>query len=850
MPVTTPESESAVKPPIHPRLAFALAVLFFCSGAVALVYEMLWLRRLALVFGSAAPAMAATLAAYFAGLGCGAYVLGRMSAHSLRPLRWYAALELLIGLGALAVNPILDLSTHFFPALFGRLSNAPAAFIAVKTILAFVALFLPTFCMGGTLPLLGAALDAGRRHLGTTAGLLYTLNTFGAAVGTLAAPFILLPSLGGRATLWICVATNLALALAAWGLDRRTSLPLLELQPMPGAKPVTAGNRGQRGGLLALAGLSGAVTFSTQVLWTRAFQQVHENSLHSLSVVVAVFILGLAIGAALLRAGLGRQWPPDTLFVWSWWAGGAALALGPIVFVKLTNGLAYLPPSDSPITYALRLLWLAGAVMLIPVVLLGIALPALMEMAGARRGDHSGRLLGGILAANTAGSVAGALLGGIALPQWFGLWNSLLVISTFLLLTGSALAGRLVKLAHRWLRLALPAAAIVLIAILWWMDLPRVRLNESRGERLLSVVEGTHGIVAVVERAGSRRLKLNNHYALGGTASTGDERVQAHLPLLLHPAPNRVAFLGLGTGLTAGGALFHPTAHIVALELVPEVIDAARKYFSPLEANLFGDPRVKVIAEDARNYLRGSGEKFDVIIGDLVVPWRQGEGALFTREQFEAAKFSLNTDGLFCQWLPLFQLAEEDVRSILRTFLGVFPEASVWRGDFAPDEPALALIGSPRPFAVDPTLLTKRVHEMRADPSNPHFTHPAAVWMYFAGVLDQRDAASYNVPMNTEDFPVVEWRGPLRRADGRGTPRFTGNRLEEWLDHLAAQSAQRLTNLPPVEKQAIRAGRLMAAFSLATSSHQQQKASHLRAELRQSLPSEVFKSLFGSELPP
>lgn len=833
----------------HPRLTFLLGILFFCSGAVALVYEVLWMRRLALVFGSAAPAIAATLAAYFAGLGFGAYFLGRLAPRRWPALRCYALLEVVIAIGALAVNPILDLSTRSFPAIYLRFADSPAVFLLIKIPLAFAALFLPTFCMGGTLPVLGAALDAGRRRLGTTAGLLYALNTFGAAAGTLAAPFLLLPNLGGRAALWLCVATNAALGLTAWLLDKSYSLPAAMSPPSPQPQKEIGHARRTLGGLLLLAAFSGAITFSVQVLWTRAFQQVHENSIHSLAVVVAVFIAGLAVGAALLRAGLRRQWSPNVLLGWSWWAAGITLAVGPLLFLQLTNGLAYLPASGSSLAYALRLLGLAGAVIFVPVVLLGIALPALMEIASSDSPREPGRLLGDLLAANVAGSVIGALLGGFALPQWFGLWHSLLGIAAALLGAGCVVTGRVSKPPPRWLRFVLPTVATLLIVALWRMDLPRVRLNVARGERLLAVAEGTHGIVAVVEREGSRRLKLNNHYALGGTASTGDERVQAHLPLLLHPSPKQVAFLGLGTGITAGGALFHPVDKIVALELVPEAIDAARQYFSPAEANLFADARVRLIADDARHYLRGSGAKFDVIIGDLVVPWRQGEGALFTREQFQIARASLNSGGLFCQWLPLFQLAEEDVRPIINTFLSVFPEASVWRGDFAPGEPALALMGSDRPFIADAALVSKRVLEMRPDPANPHLAHPAVVWMYFAGVLRQRDVASDPGPLNTEDFPIVEWRGPLRRTDATGPPRLTGLKLEQWLDDLAGQSAASIANLPATEQQAVRAGRLMAAFSLASAAGRADEATRIQAELRQSLPDDIFQSLFGPPAP-
>ncbi len=247
-----------------------------------------------------------------------------------------------------------------------------------------------------------------------------------------------------------------------------------------------------------------------------------------------------------------------------------------------------------------------------------------------------------------------------------------------------------------------------------------------QGERLLAVSEGTHGIVAVVEFPGSRRLKLNNYYVLGGTASTLAERMQAHLPLLLHPSPHQVAVLGLGTGITASGALFHPITNITAVEMVPEVVAAARDYFREENDRVLEDPRTRIIIDDARNFLRGTAEKFDVIVGDLVVPWRQGEGALFTVEHFRAARHALAPGGLFCQWLPSYQFSEPEFRIVLRTFLSVFPRVSVWRGDFLAAESAVALVGGVDPFEIKPAEVARRIRELKPDPLNTQLSDLAA----------------------------------------------------------------------------------------------------------------------------
>ena len=284
-------------------------------------------------------------------------------------------------------------------------------------------------------------------------------------------------------------------------------------------------------------------------------------------------------------------------------------------------------------------------------------------------------------------------------------------------------------------------------------------------------------------------MKLDNFYVLGGTASTGDERMQAHIPLLLHPAPKQVAFLGLGTGITTGAALLHPVERVTALEIVPEVVNAAKNYFAAENLGVVNSPQTEVVIEDARNFLRRSGRKFDVIVGDLVVPWRRGEAALYTAEHFIAARRALAPGGIFCQWLPLFQLSEEEFRIVVATFLDVFPHTTLWRGDFSPNDPALALIGNADGVPIDPAMVERRVAELKKDETNPHLTHPAGLWVFLVGPLDPADPSVTAAKRNRENRPWLEILGP--RAHARATrgdrPVFVGRDLESFLAETRAR---------------------------------------------------------------
>jgi len=825
---------------IHETTDRCLAVFLFVSGAVALVYEVAWQRQFALVLGSSSAATAAVLAAYFAGLGAGSLLVGRWTRRCRRPLRLYAIFEVLVGVGALLVGPLLaGLENAYANAAHVFDGNAVALGTA-RVAITFVALLVPTFCMGGTLPLLGQFVDRGQRRLGVTAGRLYAVNTLGAATGALLVPFWLLPAFGLRETVWLGAAANGLLAVTAWWLDHRQLAPSLDLQGQTDADRGTLPHAVKTTGPGGLALASGIGTFALQVLWNRAFAQIHENSMYSFAVIVTVVIFALAVGAQIARVSLRRGIAPRRLLGAGWMLAGLATGVSPFLFLRATNGLSYLSGGEHWLSHALQLAALAGAFVFPAMLFFGVGLPALMEEVGANgETTLAGTRLGRLLAANIVGSVVGALAAGFVLPQWLGLWGALGGVGGVFAVLGL----------RQWLRRSwIVDCALVFVAFgIAWLTvqsgLSRVKVSED--ENLLTLREGTHGITAVVERPGSRRVKLNNHYGLGGTASTGDERMQAHIPLLLHAAPRRVAFLGLGTGISAGGALFHPVEQVTIAELVPEVITVSRQFFAKENEHVLDDPRTRIVADDARHFLRGTAERFDVIVGDLVVPWRAGEGSLFTVEQFALAKRALAPGGIFCQWLPLFQLSEPEMKILLRTFLSVFPRAEIWRGDFSPTQPAIALIGSAGEWRSDPQIVRPRLREMRPDAANPQLRAVGNFWMQWVGVIEASDLPADEVRINSEDRPWVELLGPKLHGAGQSTDAlFIGRRLQAWLDDVQRRSASRMAEWPEPERASAAAGRVLAEFVLRLSEHDEAGAEAAQAELRRRLPDAEYRALF------
>ena len=296
-------------------------------------------------------------------------------------------------------------------------------------------------------------------------------------------------------------------------------------------------------------------------------------------------------------------------------------------------------------------------------------------------------------------------------------------------------------------------------------------------------------------------LKVNNFYAVGGTGVLKLEPRQADVPLMIHPQPRSVFFLGMGTGITAGAALAYPVERVVVCELIPEVVAAARTYFQPYVNGLFDEARVTIVVEDGRNYLRGTTEHFDVVIADLFLPWRVGVGSLYTREHFAAVRARLREGGLFAQWLPLYQMSRDEFGIIARTMLEVFPLVTLWRGDFLAKRSIVMLVG----HADDTPFAPHKLFRVDDIP----FT------AQYAGNLTAARHLLNDYPLNTDDRPLVEYRAPIthRRQRAKVASWFVGDELIDFMDALLqAVPPERdayLQKLPEREFMFVRAGLIL-----------------------------------------
>jgi len=800
-------------------------ILVFVSGFAALVYQVLWMKQLGLLFGNTAHAAAVTLAAFFAGLTLGSWLWGRRSATVPRPLRTYAGLEVGVAVTACVYFFLLGGYHALYPVLYQQVES-DALLLGVKFALALLLVMPPAVFMGGTVPvmaqyLIGSRADAQqatKRPFGTTAPALYAINTLGAASGALLAGFFLPLWLGFRLTYVLAIAITLAATLLAWFISRagEASAPTAsqpdaadQTQTKDGSTTADA-PPGEYLTLTAVCFLSGFGFLALEVLWTRMFMQVLENSVYTFAAILVIVLVCLALGAA-ISSGLARLRAP-TVYVLAvlLMISGLAVAVTPFVFMQVTDQMQILATDASWAGYVGMVFQKAALTIGPPALALGAVFPFLMkaEEKFLRSAGHS---LGRLAAINTTGAILGSLLCGFVLLGTLGMWGTMLLLAAVYLLAvlilpmpwrGSGVATRI-------------AALIVLLVVVVWLNptgLPLVSTDPMRGyeETVLEVWETSAGTVAVTQSERGLTLRLNSHYGLGNTGSAPRERMMTDLPLRIYPQTQTIFFLGMGTGITAGSALspaFENVQRIVVCELVPQVIEAAKKYIADADGHdftggLFTDPRATVIAEDGRHYLMATDQRFDMINGDLFVPFRSGVGSLYTREHFENVKRRLKPGGVFVQWLPLYQVTEHDFKIVARTMLEVFGQVSLWRNGFQPGDDTVALIGHPAGTPLPPTLMDSRA-DMRAAVAGKTvmdlgrlalpFNEQTSL-LFYCGNVTRNAELFADVPVNTDDYPVIEYQAPrsFREQGEGGSPWFVGPAFAELVDRM-------LANCPPLD---------------------------------------------------
>lgn len=744
----------------RPSLTMLLpASLLFASGGAALIYQVLWVKQLSLVVGVEVYAVTMGISAFFAGLALGGLYFGRRADRLSAPVRLYAGLELAVAL--LGVGATLALAN--VAELFARLETTlgPLAWG-----LPFVLVGLPAFLMGGTLPVLVRALTPASHQVARAGGSLYAANTAGAILGTLLTAFVLLPQLGVKGSAFSAAALNLLAALGAWLWYRGARLPLPTVSsPAPGSASARLA--------VLLYCVAGGIALGYEVVWSQSIVQFMSTRTFAFAVVLATYLTGLMIGSALYARRAERIQDPWGLFGLLIGAAGllallqvAGLGRWLVMAQSQLEQWTLLMTGNELAGMCVRFLTVALSTVFLPTTLLGAAFPLALRLAATSQ--QVGRDVGTVVALNTLGGIIGVALTGFVLIPHLGLVRTLAVLAMLAALVGCVATWQSsASRRHRGIVLAM-ALATLIIGVLT----PPQRLAEllpgARNGQLAYYHEGKGGTVAVVTQG--RAEKSFNRLYIQGVSNTGDAmpslrymRLQALLPLLIHDKqPESALVIGFGTGITAGAMLRDPglTRPVVA-ELLSEVLEAAPLFKGNYDA--VRDPRLDIRLRDGRRELLRSDEQYDLITLEPPPPSAAGVVNLYSRDFYGLAARRLHQGGILAQWLPLPTQNSEESRALVRSFVEVFPHASLWTTEFH----EMLLIGSLDPLVLDAPRISQRFArpEVAATLAEVGIDSPAAL---LATWVTDRDGllrfAGDALPV-TDDWPRIEYAPWVRRNE-------------------------------------------------------------------------------------
>jgi spermidine synthase len=777
------------------------ALCFFASGAAGLLYEIAWSKQLAYVLGSSLHAVATVTAAFLCGLAIGARVLGVPIARRGNGARTYALLELGVALLGVGLLPLLRGVEPLFGQLYRQFGGESAGFAAVRFALLFLLLIPPTALMGATLPVLVEHFE--RDVVGPALARLYALNTFGAVAGSALGGFALMPGLGLAGTTYVAGALNLAVAALAWVTGGRARAAAGAARPAaaPPAHPAAPA----RGGTLVLAALfalSGFAAMAFQIAWVRLYSLVFGSSVYSFAGVLGVYLLGLALGSAAVSFAI-RRGARVALLANLQLALAASVAAGVHFFPRLPDAMFDLAAKSGGDWGALFTgqLGLVALLLLVPCALLGAVFPVAARLL--QRGDGA-QAAGFAYAVNTAGTIAGSLVAGFVLVPVLGVQGT--HVAALALSGAIGLAALALARARGELRAAdalFGATAAIAAAALAWSAPPwdpglmsagafrpqrasdlaleaqidvlggsTVR-RAMRSEHTLYYREGQNGSVLV----GTDDEGRNRWLQVGGKvdASLNDMETQVLLGLLpaaLADSGARSLVVGLGSGYTLAAALAGGAGPTEVVELERGVVEAS-EYFHAPGTNPLRDPRVTLVLGDARTHLAHTRAKYGLIVSEPSNPWIAGVNNLFTVDFYRRVKERLEPDGVFCQWMQLYEISPETIRSMMASYLQVFPEGEVFTVWRAVD---VLLVANPGRRGL--SLARLGTPEARRMLQVAKIADPEDVAAYWTGPLSSLAPLARGATLNRDDRPIVEYRAPrdlvaVGHAALRGEPGAT-----------------------------------------------------------------------------
>jgi len=698
------------------RFLPALLLLFAASGCAALIYEVVWFQLLQLVVGSSAISIGVLLGTYMGGMCLGSLALSRVISRRRHPLRIYAALELGIGVFAIAVLFGVPHIDRLYVVAVGQ--GYPG--IVLRGIVAAVCLLPPTLLMGASLPAVARWVETTPDGI-SWLGFFYGGNIGGAVFGCLLAGFYLLRIHDMAVATYVAASINGTAGVLSFVLARRAPYRDQAASAISkrGARPRDAWP------VYTAIALSGLSALGAEVIWTRLLSLLLGGTVYTFSIILAVFLIGLGLGSAFGARETRRNRDPRIAL-----AGCQLLLAAAIAYAAYTilHSLPYwnlnLPGSTGPwLNFAAdlgRCLWA-----ILPATFLwGASFPLAIAAVSPERADGGeqdlGQVVGETYAANTVGAIAGALTFSMLLIPWIGTQQSQRVLIAVSLIAGLVALAPLLRPLARGAGIA-TACTVVAAALAWsvpqipWLMIGygRRMLTQTDNGHLLYFAEGMNSSMAVSELDGGQ-----HYFHVSGKVEASTEpfdmrlqRMLGHLPALIHPRPRSVLVVGFGAGVTAGSFVPYPEIEKITICEIERVIPPATSHYFQRENNdVIHDPRTRIFYDDARHFVLTSRDKYDIITSDPIHPWVKGTSTLYSKEYFEMCKRHLNPGGIVTQWVPLYESDLATVKSELATFFEVFPNGTVWGNELSGEGYDIVLLGQAEPARIDVDAMEQRLH--------------------------------------------------------------------------------------------------------------------------------------------
>ena len=761
-----------------------LYVIFFLSGVTGLVYEVIWVRLTGLVFGNTSQAISIVLGAFMAGLALGSWKLGQRADRTTNPLRLYGLLEVGIGLSAALVPLIFRGLDSFYWTIAPMVASIPGGAGFIRFATSFVVLITPTFLMGGTLPVLTRFFTDRIEEVERKVGVLYALNTFGAAAGSLLAALVLIPGIGNIRTTLIIATVNVAIGLFAMWLSGGLpgSDPSSRLTGDEGAAPLPPTSSSNpivdRFVLMTLA-VSGFVSMLCEVSWTRALSAMIGSSTYAFSIMLVTFLIGIALGSSVIS----RRKPVATLRLLGFLQlgvafGGIVFLVGylaaPYTLLSLIRAFHYSFTAILTIQFIL-----CAGLMILATFSMGATFPIASQLYSSKF-TILGRSIGNIYSVNTVGAIIGSLAAGFVLMPLIGTERTILAGLFF-----NAAMALLLLTEAKTSRLAQALATVLLLiatvsmrgGVFWKPDAmdrgiliyskaldarPELTIGEHYEDTdVVYFKEGNNATISVRKGENYMALRTNGKVDASNRDDMITQLTVGWLPAFYHPNPKNALVIGYGSGVTVGAVTsIKEIEDIDCVEIEPAVYGAG-PWFSQINRKSYENPRVHLTFNDARNYMNTTRKKYDIIISEPSNPWIAGVASLFTSEFYDRAAEVLTPDGVFAQWIQLYELDPEDLRMVLYEVQRKFPEVSVWVTDSD-----LIMIATRQKQTLDTGRIAKIV---KSDPSMVrdfrdflHSETPEGLLAYYVMSTEAVRKFASKARRNTDDHPLLEFHAPRR----------------------------------------------------------------------------------------